>query len=115
MLEGFAKRAPTVAAPVVVATEEPTGITLGDLYDAYMCDPTRDWSPTTRMAYQTTKRIVLAILGKDTPVRSVTRSQCREMIEVLRWHAKTPTEQHQRDHDLRNREDVIDLLILVGT
>ncbi len=88
MLEGFAERALGAAAPVVVETEAQTGITLGDLYDAYMCDPTRNWSPTTRMAYQTTKRIVLAILGKDTPVRSLTRSQCREMIEVLRWQSR---------------------------
>nr|WP_314431871.1 phage integrase SAM-like domain-containing protein [uncultured Brevundimonas sp.] len=88
MLEGFAERAPVVAAPVVVEPEAPTGVTLGDLYDAYMNDPTRDWSPTTRMAYQTTKRIVLSILGKDTPVRSITRSQCREMIEVLRWQPR---------------------------
>ncbi|MFC5373527.1 DUF6538 domain-containing protein [Brevundimonas faecalis] len=88
ILEGFAQRASGAAAPVVVEPEAPTGVTLGDLYDAYMSDPTRDWSPTTRMAYQTTKRIVLAILGGDTPVRSITRSQCREMIEVLRWQPR---------------------------
>lgn len=62
--------------------------TLGALYDACMNDPTRDWSPTTRMTYQTTKRVVLSILGPDTPVRSITRSQCRKMIEVLRWQPR---------------------------
>ncbi|WP_333612148.1 site-specific integrase [Brevundimonas bullata] len=87
MLEAFAEPMPTAAASVA-EPEEPNGITLGDLYDAYMDDPTRDWSPTTRMAYQTTKRLVVAILGADTPVRSISRSQCREMIEVLRWQPR---------------------------
>ncbi|WP_278069920.1 hypothetical protein [Brevundimonas sanguinis] len=88
MLEAFAEPAPFAAAASVAEPEEPNGITFGDLYDAYMDDPTRDWSPTTRMAYQTTKRLVVAILGADTPVRSISRSQCREMIEVLRWQPR---------------------------
>jgi integrase len=71
------------------AEETPTktviGATLGEVYDAYMNDPTRDWSPTTRMAYGTTRKLVMAILGEATPIRSITRAQCREMIEVLRW------------------------------
>jgi integrase len=66
-------------------TETVTGPTLGEVYDAYMNDPTRDWSPTTRMAYGTTRKLVMAILGEATPIRSITRAQCREMIEVLRW------------------------------
>ena len=49
-----------------------------------MSDPTRDWSPTTRTAYTTTRRMVLAILGADTPIRSITRAQCRDMIDILR-------------------------------
>ncbi len=88
MLEPFSGQEPIASTPAIVEPEEPTGITLGDLYDAYMDDPTRDWSPTTRMAYQTTKRLVVAILGADTPVRSITRSQCRDMIEVLRWQPR---------------------------
>jgi integrase len=50
-----------------------------------MTDPTRDWSPRTRLAYETTRRQALAVLGRDTPIRSITRAQCRELIEVLRW------------------------------
>ena len=71
-----------IGEPVIETT---AGATLGEVYDAYMNDPTRDWSPTTRMAYGTTRRLVMAILGEATPIRSVTRAQCREMIEVLRW------------------------------
>ena len=69
-------------------TAGPSGPTLGELYDAYMRDPTRDWSPTTRMAYQTTRRIILAILGEDTPIQTITRTQCREMIEIMRWQPR---------------------------
>lgn len=53
-----------------------------------MSDPTRDWSPTTRMAYQTTRRIILANLGEDTPIQTITRTQCREMIEIMRWQPR---------------------------
>ncbi|MFS0710800.1 DUF6538 domain-containing protein [Brevundimonas sp. 2P06AA] len=83
MLEAFTEPVPLASTPAIVETEASTGITLGDLYDAYMDDPTRDWSPTTRMAYQTTKRLVVAILGADTPARSIAR-RCRDMIEALR-------------------------------
>ena len=74
--------------PPVVEVAAPSSTTLGELYDAYTNDPTRDWSPNTRIAYQTTRRLVLAILGEDTPVRGITRTQCREMIEVLRWQPR---------------------------
>jgi integrase len=64
------------------------GMTLRQLYDAYMTDPTTDWSPRTRLAYETTRKLVLGILGADTPIRSITRAQCREMIETLRWQPR---------------------------
>ncbi len=83
MLEAFTEPVPLASTPAIVETEASTGITLGDLYDAYMDDPTRDWSPTTRMAYQKSKRRVVAILGADTPARSIVR-RFRDMIEVLR-------------------------------
>jgi integrase len=82
VLDGFA------LTTSVLPTEPESGMSLGALYDAYMSDPTRDWSPTTRMAYGTTMRVVLAILGRDTPARAVTRAMCREMIEVLRWQPR---------------------------
>ncbi len=46
------KSAPERAASAQESpAETPIGATLGEVYDAYMNDPTRDWSPTTRMAY----------------------------------------------------------------
>ncbi|WP_308424041.1 DUF6538 domain-containing protein [Caulobacter rhizosphaerae] len=67
------------------AIVEGGGPTLGQVYDAYMGDPTRDWSPRTRLAYETTRRMVVAVLGEATPVRSITRARCRDLIETLRW------------------------------
>ena len=61
------------------------GPSLREVYDAYMADPTHDWSPRTRLAYETTRRMTLSILGPDLPIRSVTRARCRHFIEVLRW------------------------------
>ena len=61
------------------------GLTLAEVYDAYMSDPTRDWSPRTRLAYQTTRTLALAIFAAKTPIRSITRGHCREFIQVLRW------------------------------
>ena len=88
VLEDFSVTTPLASEAVVVEAEPLAGVTLCELYDAYMNDPTRDWSPTTRNAYKTTKRVVMSILGADTPVDSITRSQCREMIEILRWQPR---------------------------
>ncbi len=76
---------PRVVEPDPLIEKASCGITLRHLYDGYMAAPTRDWSPRTRLAYETTRKLVLAILGEHTPVRSITRAQCRETIETLRW------------------------------
>ncbi|MBX3452878.1 MAG: site-specific integrase, partial [Planctomycetaceae bacterium] len=60
------------------------GPNLGEVYDAYMSDPTHDWSPTTRTAYVTTRRVVLSVLGESTPIRSISRADCRGLVDVLR-------------------------------
>ncbi|MFD2500434.1 DUF6538 domain-containing protein [Rhizorhabdus histidinilytica] len=55
------------------------------VYDAYMSDPTHDWSPRTRLAYETTRRLALAVFGDETPIHSINRARCRAFIETLRW------------------------------
>ena len=86
-----ANRAPPEPSPVAVSmaashtSSEPEGATLGQVYDSYMRDPTRDWSPRTRLAYETTRRVVVEVLGENTLVRSITRARCRELIDTLRW------------------------------
>lgn len=90
MLSGV-DREPPEPSPIAIsaaashARSEAQGATLGQVYDAYMRDPTRDWSPRTRLAYETTRRVVVEVLGEDAPVRSITRARCRELIETLRW------------------------------
>jgi integrase len=78
---GWLVHAPPISSPT---REVAAGPSLGEVYQAYMTDPTRDWSPRTRLAYETTRTLGLAILGADTPIRSITRAHCRDLIEVLR-------------------------------
>lgn len=49
----FAIRAEASSVEAVVS------LTLREVYDTYMTDPTRDWSPQTRMAYEATRRQAL--------------------------------------------------------
>lgn len=67
--------------------EQPTELSpsFKEVYDAYMSDPTHDWSPRTRLAYETTRRLALAVLGDETPICSISRARCRAFIETLRW------------------------------
>ena len=89
--------------------------TLGDVYEAYMADPTREWSPRTRFAYETTRRIALAVLGADTPVRSITRAHCRNLFDTLRWLPRNASKLHPHlgpieiaaDAKARGRTDLI--------
>ena len=85
ILSRVVARPPSPATPSKEMDARSSGPTLQELYDAYMTDPTRDWSPRTRLAYETTRRVVLAVMGGDTPVRTITRAQCRDLIDTLRW------------------------------
>ncbi|NBB41603.1 tyrosine-type recombinase/integrase [Sphingobium yanoikuyae] len=60
-------------------------LTFGDAYDRYLADPTRAWGARTREAYETSRRLAVSVIGKDTPMRTVSRSQCRDFIDVLRF------------------------------
>jgi integrase len=101
ILSGFAPKSATAAGLVPEPASGPTGHaaegpTLRQVYDAYMADPTRDWSPRTRFAYETTRRVVLAVLGEDTPVRSITRAHCRDLIETLRALPRNASKRYPR-------------------
>ena len=86
-------REPASVAPPI-ALQPLHGATLREAYEAYMNDPTHDWSPRTRLAYDTTRRLVLAVLGDDTPMRSITRARCREFVEVLQWLPRNASKLH---------------------
>nr|WP_159982778.1 MULTISPECIES: site-specific integrase [unclassified Novosphingobium] len=66
----------------------PIGLTFGEVYERFMSDPTQDWAPRTRLAYQTTQRLAVSIIGSATPMVEVNRALCREFLEALRFLPK---------------------------
>ena len=68
------------------AVAEP--ITFGEVFEKFLADPTQDWSARTRLAYETTKRLAVSIIGASTPMSAITRAACREFVEVLRYLPK---------------------------
>ncbi|NVD46153.1 site-specific integrase, partial [Qipengyuania atrilutea] len=63
-------------------------LTFGEVYDRFMSDPTQDWSPRTRLAYQTTQRLAVSIIGADLPINQLSRAVCRDFLETLRYLPK---------------------------
>ncbi|MBB4620114.1 DUF6538 domain-containing protein, partial [Sphingomonas abaci] len=76
---------------VEIAPSPPTSIqpdiplTLGEAYRSYINDPTRAWSANTREAYETSRKLAIAVIGEATPLASVSRTHCRELLNVLRF------------------------------
>jgi integrase len=61
------------------------GLTLSEIYDQYLGDPTRKRSARTMLAHHTTRKIVEDVLDGSTPIGSITRDACRRLLEILRW------------------------------
>jgi integrase len=53
------------------------------------------------LAHQTTRRVVEDVLGADTPIASITRDQCRDLLETLRW---LPVNMAKKFGDVRVRD-----------
>ncbi|GLT02033.1 integrase [Sphingobium jiangsuense] len=70
---------PAVSAPPVVS------LTLAEAYRNYIDDPTRAWTANTREAYETSRRLAIAVIGEAVPIASISRAHCRDMLEVLRF------------------------------
>ena len=66
----------------------PDQASVSELFAKFLSDPTQDWSSRTRLAYETTERLAVSILGASTPLSDLTRSKCREFIEILRFLPK---------------------------
>jgi len=62
-----------------------TGVTLSQVYDRYLADPTKRRSARTMLAHHTTRRVVEDVLGADTLIANITRDQCRDLLELLQW------------------------------
>ncbi len=62
-----------------------TPMTFGDAYRRYLDDPTHAWSPSTREAYETCRRLSVSVIGEDSPIATLGRAECRDFLEVLRF------------------------------
>ncbi|WP_281180053.1 DUF6538 domain-containing protein, partial [Croceicoccus bisphenolivorans] len=60
-------------------------VALGQAYEQYLNDPAHSWSARTREAFETSRKMAVAVIGADTPLMSLSRAQCRDYIEVLRF------------------------------
>ena len=63
-------------------------LTFSEVYSRFMNDATQDWSPRTRLAYETTRRLALSIIGSDRPIEQLTRVVCRDFLDTLRFLPK---------------------------
>jgi integrase len=81
----------SISAPVSVASRpaecvmSEAPLTLGEAYHNYIEDPTRAWTANTRETYETSRKLAVALIGETTPIASISRAHCRDMLDVLRF------------------------------
>ncbi|MGG6288189.1 DUF6538 domain-containing protein, partial [Leptolyngbya sp. AN03gr2] len=63
----------------------PQPLTLAQAYARYMDDPTHHWSPSTRQAYETTRKFAVGIIGGEVQMHALSRAHCRDYLDVLRF------------------------------
>jgi hypothetical protein len=81
----------TIGNLTCIRRDEPTlaeTITVGELFDRFLADPTQNWSPRTRLAYETTQRLAVSIIGASTSMNMLSRAVCRDFLETLRFLPK---------------------------
>ena len=74
-----------IALPIVASIEPDNPLTLAEAYRSYIDDPTRAWTANTREAYETSRKLAIAVIGEAVPVASISRAHCRDMLDVLRF------------------------------
>lgn len=74
--------------PIIKPSKE---ITLADAYDQYLADPTHTWTPSTREAYRTTRDMMVSIVDRDLPMKELSRTHARNLVETLRWVPRNAT------------------------
>jgi integrase len=76
-------------------------LSLGTVVERYLNDATISRSPKSQIVYRTTFATICAILGSETPVRSISREACRQVLSVLqalpansrkRWPGMSPVD-----------------------
>jgi integrase len=76
-----------VAIPLAPTTsvESLRPLTFGAAYRNYIDDPTRAWTANTREAYETCRKLAIAVIGEAVPIASISRTHCRDFLDVLRF------------------------------
>jgi integrase len=74
-----------VEPPPSECFEPHSPLTLGGAYRDYIDDPTRAWTANTREAYETSRKLAVAVIGEAVPIASISRAHCRDMLDVLRF------------------------------
>ncbi|MBR0666951.1 site-specific integrase [Roseomonas hellenica] len=87
-LSGRPERVHDAALPVTIGNPPPApqapGLTLGALFQAYMGAPERaGMAPKTKLKYDGFIRVLMQVLGEDTPAARVTRQDSRKAQAVL--------------------------------
>ena len=63
---------------------QPSGRTVGKVYDRFIADPKHGWSKRTAIAHTTTRQWIVEAFGEATPLSGITREGCREFVGLLR-------------------------------
>ena len=83
--DDLAEHAIETAPPPSTNAQPDKLLTLGEAYRSYIDDPTRAWTTNTREAYETSRRLAIAVIGGAVAVSSISRAHCRDMLDVLRF------------------------------
>jgi integrase len=80
-----AERPTALATAPIAITQTGSPLTLSEAYRRYIDDPTRAWTANTREAYETSRRLAIAVIGEAVPITSISRTHCRDLLDVLRF------------------------------
>ena len=82
-VEPRTERIVTPIVPVIVPPAA-AALTLAEVIERYLSDPTSARTAKSGMIYRTTYATIMEIIGADAPAASVNRETCREILDILR-------------------------------
>ncbi|MDC7696158.1 site-specific integrase, partial [Asticcacaulis sp. DXS10W] len=70
-----------------VPTPEPANdeMTLQQVFDMFMSDPSKKRAWTTMARYRETMGVVFEVIPPSTPIKKVDRTMCRHVLEMVQW------------------------------
>ncbi|MFC3442175.1 tyrosine-type recombinase/integrase [Sphingobium rhizovicinum] len=79
-------RSERIVSPIVldIAPLAPAALTLAEVSERYLNDPTSARTAKSETIYRTTYATIIGIVGADAPAASINRETCREILDVLR-------------------------------